>query len=240
METEVGAVGAVDEVRAGARARAKAEAGADKPDLIIVDYGMGNLRSAQKGLERAGCRAQITDSAEAITQARGVILPGVGAFPDAMKSLARLGLVEAIREAAASGVPILGICLGMQLLFSGSEEGGWHPGLGLIPGEVRKLPEGVKIPHMGWNTVAPTPAAGRLFSATNPGARFYFIHSYYVVPDEEAAVAGWTEYGVRFASVVRRGRVFGFQFHPEKSSTEGLKLLKQFGELVFHAGDSRS
>lgn len=228
MEMEVGAADGAGETLTG------------QPRLVIVDYGMGNLRSAQKGLERAGWRAQITASAKEIAKAQGIILPGVGAFPDAMESLARLGLVETIREAAASGVPVLGICLGMQLLLSGSEEGGWHAGLDLIPGAVKKLPRGVKIPHMGWNTVEPTAAAGELFSATNCEARFYFVHSYYAAPEDEATVAGWTEYGVRFASVVRRGRVFGFQFHPEKSSTEGLKLLKQFGELVFNVGDSRS
>lgn len=207
--------------------------------IAIIDYGMGNLRSVQKGLEKVGFAAAIVDEPAAVRAADGVILPGVGAFADAMGNLAQRGLDGAIREVIASGRPFLGICLGQQLLFESSEEWGVHPGLGVFRGTVRRLPPGLKVPHMGWNEVEiarPSP----LLAGIPDRTRFYFVHSFYVDPVEEDIVLGRTDYGVRFASAVGRGRVFGIQFHPEKSSAWGLRILENFGRMVAdarHPGD---
>lgn len=207
--------------------------------IAIIDYGMGNLRSVQKGLEKVGFTAEIVDDPAAVRAADGVILPGVGAFADAMGNLAERGLDMAIREVIASGRPFLGICLGQQLLFESSEEWGVHPGLGVFRGTVRRLPPGLKVPHMGWNEVEiarPSP----LLAGVPDHTRFYFVHSFYVDPVEEDIVLGWTDYGVRFASAVGRERVFGIQFHPEKSSAWGLRILENFGRMVAdarHPGD---
>lgn len=199
--------------------------------IAIIDYGMGNLRSVQKGFEHAGYPAQIVTEPEQVRGAKGVVLPGVGAFKDAMDNLRSAGLVEAIREVTAAGKPFLGICLGMQLLFDTSEEWGLNEGLGLIKGSVKKFPPGLKIPHMGWNQVQvvnPSP----IVAGIDDSDMFYFVHSYYVDPAEAEVISTTTEYGMKFASIVSKANVFGIQFHPEKSSKLGLQILKNFGELV--------
>jgi len=199
--------------------------------IAIVDYGMGNLRSVQKALEKLGYQASITSDPQVVEVAGGVVLPGVGAFADAMANLHQGGLVQAMQQFATSGRPLLGICLGMQLLFESSEEDGEHQGLGLLPGRVLRLPPGLKIPHMGWNQVRPQGACP-LLAGIPEETDFYFVHSYYVSPGDAAITAGVTEYGIPFSSVVARGNLYGVQFHPEKSSRWGLALLKNFGELV--------
>ena len=202
--------------------------------LAIIDYGMGNLLSVQKALARLGYAAEVSDDPGVITAAPGVILPGVGAFGDAMVNLRQKGLVAAISQVVARGVPFLGICLGLQLLFSTSEEGGLVAGLDLLPGAVKRLPGDVKVPHMGWNQVR-FPRPGALFQGIPEGTNFYFVHSYYIVPQEEGVVTGTTTYGLEFAVSIQRGNLFGVQFHPEKSSSLGLEVLKNFGEVVRHA-----
>jgi len=199
--------------------------------IAIINYGMGNLLSVQKGLEYAGFPARVVNTPADVAAARGLVLPGVGAFADAMRNLQGRGLDRAILEAMAAGKPLLGICLGLQLLFEASEEWGHTAGLGVFRGSVRRLPEAVKVPHMGWNEVflvAPSP----LFAGIADGSRFYFVHSYYVAPADRSLILGETEYGVRFAAAVGNGRVFGIQFHPEKSGRLGLGVLANFGRLV--------
>jgi len=199
--------------------------------IAIIDYGMGNLRSVQKGFEKAGVASAVVRDPAAVDGAGGVVLPGVGAFADAMANLLALGLDAAVRRAVEAGKPFLGICLGQQLLFDASEEWGLTEGLGIFPGRVRRLPEGLKVPHMGWNQVEaarPDP----LLAGIPDGSSFYFVHSYYVDPVEPDLALARTGYGVRFASIVGRGKVYGIQFHPEKSSALGLQILKNFGEMV--------
>lgn len=199
--------------------------------IAIIDYGMGNLRSVQKGLEHVGFPAFITSRAEEILAAPGVVLPGVGAFADAMKNLRELGLVDVIHRVVQAGTPFLGICLGLQLMFSSSEEDGWHQGLDIFPGKVLRLPGGLKVPHMGWNQVR-IRGESPLWHGIPDGTSFYFVHSYYVQAGDPRVVTGVTEYGIPFTSVAGRGNVFGVQFHPEKSSSLGLQVLKNFGGLV--------
>ncbi|MDK2927230.1 MAG: imidazole glycerol-phosphate synthase subunit HisH [Bacillota bacterium] len=195
--------------------------------IAIVDYGMGNLGSVRYALQALGEEARVTADPAVIAAAPGVILPGVGAFGDAMAELRARGLVETVRQAAGSGRPFLGICLGMQLLFTAGEEGGYHEGLDILPGVVRRLRGEVKIPHIGWNSLSfprPTP----LFGGVAPGSFVYFVHSYVAVPQEEAVVAATCSYGEEFTAAVRRGNVWGTQFHPEKSSQVGLAVLRNF------------
>ena len=199
--------------------------------IAIIDYGRGNLSSVFKGLETAGWQARITAAPRDVDRAAGVVLPGVGAFADAMGSLRAAGMDEAIKRAVDAGKPFLGICLGQQLLFEASEEWGVSPGLGIFPGRVLRLPSTVKVPHMGWNEVCfrrPSP----LFAGLADRSRFYFVHSFHVAPTDAALVLGETEYGLRFASAVGRDNVFGIQFHPEKSSRLGLQVLRNFGRMV--------
>lgn len=205
--------------------------------IAIIDYGMGNLLSVQKALDTLGFPARITDQPKEVVKASGVVLPGVGAFKDAMAALKATGLEEAIKEVCQSGKPFLGICLGFQLLFEDSEEGGRVPGLSLLPGKVRRLPSGLKIPHMGWNQVM-YPRPGVLFRGIPEGSFFYFVHSYHVEPHNPEVVVAETDYGGRIVAAIEQGNLFGVQFHPEKSSTLGLKLLANFGRLVY--GDSFS
>lgn len=202
--------------------------------LAIIDYGMGNLHSVQKGLEKSGYQALITGSPGDIARASGLVLPGVGAFEDAMNNLTRSGLVDVIKDAAREGKPLLGICLGMQLLFTNSEENGRHRGLDLISGQVVKfnLSPTMKVPHMGWNQIENTGEC-QVLKGIPSGAYFYFVHSYYVVPDDARVVGAVTNYGLNFTSVVGKENIFGVQFHPEKSSEIGLQILKNFGELVY-------
>ena len=199
--------------------------------IAIVDYKMGNLRSVQKGFEAAGVPdVVVTDDPGIVAAADAIVVPGVGAFRDAAANLRESGMWDVLIERAGQGTPLLGICLGMQLLVTtGLEDGEW-PGLGLVPGVCDRLPGGVKIPHIGWNTVS-FPKESRLFEGVEEGAAFYFVHSYRVVPDCPFAAACITEYGVPFVSAVQAGNVFGVQLHTEKSSTIGLRVLANFGRI---------
>ncbi len=200
--------------------------------IAIIDYGMGNLRSVQKGFENSGHEATITSDPAEILQAERVVLPGVGAFEDAMHELRARGLVDTVRQAAASGRPFLGICLGLQLLFDVGYEGGTHEGLGILPGKVVRfeLPAGYKVPHMGWNQLS-IRRASPLLSGLSAAPYMYFVHSYYVVPDDESVIAAEASYPTPFTAMVWRDNLFATQFHPEKSQTEGLRILKNFAEL---------
>jgi imidazole glycerol-phosphate synthase subunit HisH len=198
------------------------------PTIAIVDYGMGNRRSVEKALAHVGARPLLTRDHDAIRAADGLVVPGVGAFPRAMRNLGELGLGELIVEAARDGKPVLGICLGMQLLFERSVEVEPCEGLGLLRGDVRALDAGGRpIPHIGWNVVR-FEHASRLDAALPREAAFYHVHSYVAQPADPADVLGTAEYGERFASAVARDNVFGVQFHPEKSSRLGLRLLASF------------
>ncbi len=205
--------------------------------IAIIDYGMGNLRSVQKGFERVGAEARIVHTPEEIRQADKVVLPGVGAFRDAIGHIREQGLEAPIVEAVESGRPFLGICLGLQLLFEVSYEDGEYRGLGLIPGKVvrfdfSKLPNGrdLKIPHMGWNQLVwnkPCP----LMRGLDSGTYFYFVHSYYVVPTDAAVTHGRCQYGYEFTATIWRDNLFAAQFHPEKSQQAGLTMLRNFAAL---------
>lgn len=199
---------------------------------VVVDYGMGNLRSVQKGFEKVGSRAIISRDPEEIRNAPRLVLPGVGAFPECMKNLSRLNLIEPILEFIQSGRPFLGICLGLQLLFDESEEFGMHEGFKVIRGRVKAFSRemGLKIPHMGWNEVSFRDDAP-IFRGIPDGSYFYFVHSYYVLPEETSDVAGETEYGITFTCAVARDNIFAVQFHPEKSQGNGLKILANFARL---------
>jgi glutamine amidotransferase len=200
--------------------------------IAVVDYGMGNRRSVQKALERVGARVTVGSGRDELLAADGLVLPGVGAFPLAMRRLQSLGLDELIRTCTARGTPLLGICLGMQLLFDSSEELEVTAGLGLLRGAVTALETGgLRVPHIGWNEVRferPSPLTGNL---PEEGCAFYHVHSYAARPRHPADTVGTTEYGERFATVIEHGVVFGVQFHPEKSSGEGLRLLANFAAL---------
>jgi len=197
--------------------------------IAIVDYGMGNRRSVEKALEHVGARPLITADHDALRAADGLILPGVGAFPEAMRNVTRLGLDELLRERAAAGAPVLGICLGLQLFFERSSEHEGAAGLGLLGGDVTLL-RAPKLPHIGWNRVTfERPSA--LTEGLGGAAAFYHVHSLACRPAEAGDVVGRGEYGEPFASMVERGNVFGVQFHPEKSSRDGLALLANFARV---------
>jgi len=198
--------------------------------IAIVDYGMGNLHSVSKAVERLGYRAEVTSDRERIVQASGVILPGVGAFGDAMEQLRKTELDAAVKEAASSGKPLLGICLGMQLMFSESEEHGHHRGLDLLPGSVRRLDTGLKIPHMGWNRLI-LEREDPVLDGIEAGYA-YFVHSYHVIPERPQDVLATTDYGAQVTAIVGRGRLYGMQFHPEKSGADGMRLLGNFLRLT--------
>ncbi|HUK55454.1 MAG TPA: imidazole glycerol phosphate synthase subunit HisH [Nitrospiria bacterium] len=196
--------------------------------IAIIDYGMGNLRSVSKAFERLGFAADVTRDPRRIADASHVVLPGVGAFPDCMRNLEEMRLIDPIHRALSSGKPFLGICLGLQLLFTESEEFGLHKGLGWIRGRVVRFPhDALKVPHMGWNTLSiqkPAPVIEDLPT----DAMVYFVHSYYVEPEDQDTIATLTEYGQPFASSIAVENVFACQFHPEKSQAVGLRLLRNF------------
>ena len=210
------------------------------PTVAVLDYGMGNRRSVQKALEHVGATVTVTRDPAALAAADGLVIPGVGAFPAAMQSLDTLGLIEPIRVAAGAGRPLLGICLGMQLLFERSLELGDTPGLGLLAGEVTRLevgsPPSVRVPHIGWNEVAFRRSSPLLDGLPAGGTAFYHVHSYAVRPTREDDVLGTTTYGETFATIVARDNVMGTQFHPEKSSAHGLALLGAFTRLAAQGG----
>jgi glutamine amidotransferase len=200
--------------------------------IAIIDYQMGNLRSVQKGFERVGHEAIITCDAEQLRAADRVVLPGVGAFEDAIAELRRRDLVEPIREIIAAGKPTLGICLGLQLLFDVSYEGGEFEGLGVVPGKVVRfeVPKGYKVPHMGWNE-AKILKQCPLLDGIEEGTHFYFVHSYYVVPNDHDVVAIEADYPDPFCAMIWKDNLYATQFHPEKSQEKGLRMLKNFAEV---------
>ncbi len=207
-------------------------AGPAGPRIVVVDYGMGNRRSVQKALEHVGACAAITGELSELEAADGLVVPGVGAFPIAMRRLHELGLAAAIHDRAAQGTPILGICLGMQILFEHAEELEPTAGLGLIPGRVGALDApGLRIPHIGWNEVRFERSSPLIEGLPHGGCPFYHVHSFAARPESEADTVGTAEYGERFASIVQRENVFGVQFHPEKSSLHGLQMLARFARL---------
>lgn len=219
--------------------------------IAVVDYQMGNLRSVQKAFEHNGFEACITDNASVISDADGLVLPGVGAFGDCYRELSSRSLIDPLLEWIRADRPFLGICLGLQILLDSSEESKDTRGLGVVSGTVRRFPaNGLKVPHMGWNQVsyASDPAASGgcpLFEGIADNTYFYFVHSYYVDPGETGIVSGWTTYGRTFASAIWRGNVFATQFHPEKSQEAGLKVIANFGKLAArhsraHAADGIS
>lgn len=200
--------------------------------IAIVDYEMGNLRSVQKAFERVGHEATITSDPARLADASKLVLPGVGAFRDAIGALRDRRLVEPIRASIEAGKPLLGICLGLQLLFERSFEDGEHEGLGIVSGKVVRFdaPAGYKVPHMGWNQLRFQRRAP-IFAGIDEGEYFYFVHSYYVVPNDHMVVASETDYSLAFCSSVWRDNLYAVQFHPEKSQSAGLRLLKNFAEL---------
>ena len=212
--------------------------------IAVVDYGMGNLRSVEKGLIRVGLDAKVTSAKKDLEDAAAVVLPGVGAFRDCMINLDRLGLIEPIRSAVKIGKPFLGICLGLQALFTVSEEFGLYEGLNIFPGRVVRFPENLsdpqakdqeapalKVPHMGWNQIQKHSQPAPLKDIPS-GSYVYFVHSYYVAPEDKSIIATTTDYGIEFVSGIAKDNLFACQFHPEKSQGLGLKLLKNFGEMV--------
>ncbi len=200
--------------------------------IAIIDYQMGNLRSVQKGFEKVGHAATITSDPRELAAADKIVLPGVGAFGDAMAELRRRDLVGPIRDAVAAGKPFLGICLGLQLLFDVGYEGGEHEGLGILRGKgVRfDLPRELKVPHMGWNR-GQVLHASSILKGIDEGAFFYFVHSYHCVPDDQEVVAVQCDYGGLFCAAVQLGTLFATQFHPEKSQAQGLKILQNFAQM---------
>jgi glutamine amidotransferase len=201
--------------------------------IAIVDYGMGNRRSVEKALEHVGADPLLTADHDAIRAADGLVVPGVGAFPEAMRRLRAAGLDALVAERAEAGVPVLGLCLGMQLLFESSEEHEGAAGLGLLAGHVRAL-KAARVPHIGWNLVT-FRRASRLTDGLGDAAAFYHVHSFVCEPDDDADVVGVGEYGGPFASIVERANVMGCQFHPEKSSSDGLQLLRNFAKVGVRA-----
>ncbi|MBN1639880.1 MAG: imidazole glycerol phosphate synthase subunit HisH [Anaerolineae bacterium] len=202
--------------------------------IVIVDYGMGNLRNVQKAFEHIGVEVTLSAHARDLASAAGLVLPGVGAFGDAMRNLNAGSLVEPLRRAVARGTPLLGICLGLQLLFEWSEEMGHHVGLGLLPGSVVRFAHQLKVPHIGWNQleIAPDRQSNPLLRGIADRSYAYFVHSYYALPADPDCVLATTTYGHPFASIVGHGHVFGAQPHPEKSQETGLRLLRNYAEIV--------
>ncbi len=199
--------------------------------IAIIDYGAGNLRSVVNAITRLGYRPEVTNSPGGVLNARVVILPGVGAAADTMANLRSLGLAGAIRQFIAEGRPFLGVCIGLQVLLTDTEEGGWHECLGIIPGRVRRLPSGLKIPHMGWNQVKQK-VSHPVFNGIPDKANFYFVHSYYAEPEDSSLVVGETDYGIPVCSVLARDNVVATQFHPEKSGELGLRMYDNFLRLA--------
>ncbi|MBI5098468.1 MAG: imidazole glycerol phosphate synthase subunit HisH [Nitrospirae bacterium] len=211
--------------------------------IAIIDYGMGNLRSVEKGFLKVGVDVRVTNNPEVVQEANGVVLPGVGAFKDCMRELTNLALVDTVVDAIKKGKPYLGICLGLQVLFSESEEFGKCRGIDVLRGSVVKFDFGVgalhatpllstlKVPHMGWNEIK-IQKNNPLFEGIPDKSYFYFVHSFYVVPEDTSIISTTTDYGIEFTSSVRKDNIFAVQFHPEKSQAMGLQVLRNFGDIV--------
>ena len=198
-----------------------------KKKIAIIDYGAGNLGSVANAITQLGYSPEITSKPAEVLSAAAAILPGVGAAGDAMQNLETAGMADVVRQLIAEGRPLFAVCVGLQLLFSGTEEGGWHECLNIIPGRVKRLPAGLKIPHIGWNQVEQT-VKHQVFNAIPDKANFYFVHSYYGDPEDKSVIAGKTEYGVSMASVIIKNNLIATQFHPEKSGNWGLKMYSNF------------
>jgi glutamine amidotransferase len=199
--------------------------------IAIVDYGMGNLRSVEKAFEFIGAKAKITDNGEEIINSSGILLPGVGAFPDAMENIKNLGLDKVLKEVVKNGTPLMGICLGMQLLFEESDEVRITEGLGFLKGKIKKFEVDLKIPHMGWNDLIIDKPC-EILKDVEEGSYVYFVHSFYAQIEEEGVLNAHSFYGIDTPAVVSKGNVFGLQFHPEKSGEPGMQMLKNFWELI--------
>ena len=200
------------------------------PQVAIIDYGVGNLRSVEKAFGATGCAAVVSSDERVLYGADRLVLPGVGAFAACMNALTERGFDELVRERVAESIPLLGVCVGMQMLFEESEEFGTTRGLGLLPGRVRRFSEDLVVPHVGWNQIRQR-VAHPLFEGIEDAAFFYFVHSYYCEPAEDEVILGETDYGVPYASVVARENLCGVQFHPEKSQAAGLRLLSNFARV---------
>ncbi len=199
--------------------------------ITIIDYGAGNLRSVSNAITSLGYKARISSDPDEVIRAQSVILPGVGAAADTMANLEERGLLDPIRQVIAAGIPFLGICMGLQVLFTETEEGGVHKCLDIIPGKVRKLPPGLKNPHMGWNQVRQL-YSHLIFDGIPDNSYFYFVHGYYADPDDISLVAGETKYGLPLCSVLIRDNLIATQFHPEKSGTLGLRMYNNFIKIA--------
>jgi len=203
-----------------------------KKKIAIVDYGAGNLGSVANAIVKLGYEPKVTDRPSEVLSATAVILPGVGAAGDAMENLKAIGMADVIRELIDAKRHLFAVCVGLQLLFSGTEEGGWHECLNVLPGTVRRLPVGLKIPHMGWNQVKQT-VKHPVFDAIPDEANFYFVHSYYVDPEDKSVTAGTTDYGISISSVIIKDNLVATQFHPEKSGDWGLRMYSNFLKKAF-------
>jgi len=199
--------------------------------IAVIDYGMGNLRSVEKGFLKVGVDAKVVSDPQSVNDADAVVLPGVGAFRDCMRNLDQMKLIEPILKSIRKGKPYLGICLGLQMLFTESEEFGVYKGLDVLKGKVVRFRIDLKVPHMGWNTVRVL-RRPPIFDNIDDDSYFYFVHSYYVSPDDNKITAGATDYGITFTSMVWKDNIIATQFHPEKSQEAGLKILKNFGDFV--------
>ena len=198
--------------------------------VAIIDYGVGNLRSVEKAFAATDCEAIVSSDEKDLRAAERLVLPGVGAFGACMRALRERGFDRVVRERVEEGTPLLGVCVGMQLLFEESDEFGATQGLGLLPGKVRRFSDELVVPHVGWNRIDQV-FEHPMFDGVANGSFFYFVHSYYCEPVEKSVVAGETEYGIKYASVVAKANICGVQFHPEKSQDAGLRLLKNFARL---------
>lgn len=201
--------------------------------ITIIDYGMGNIRSVSRAFEKQGYEVEVTNNRDRIKSAGGLVLPGVGHFGSCVKNLRELGLTDSIISHVKAGKPFLGICLGLQVLFEQSEESPGYPGLGLISGKVLRfcLSDNLKVPHMGWNQVSFNGGESRFLGGISDGSWFYFVHSYYVNPEEPDIKKITSDYGITFTAAVEKDNIFACQFHPEKSSEQGLRLLKNFASV---------
>jgi len=206
--------------------------------ITVIDYGAGNMHSVLNAVTKLGYQPKVTSNPNDVRSAQTVILPGVGAAADTVDSLKSLGLADPIARYIGEGRPFLGVCIGLQVLFDSTEEGGGHECLGIVPGSVRRLPSGLKIPHMGWNQVKQK-APHSIFNGIPDGANFYFVHSYYVEPNDKSLVAGETEYGIPICSVIARNNLVATQFHPEKSGEVGLRLYDNFLKMAMAEKVSR-